>query len=184
VALAVVLVANLARSRAGRALQAVRDHDLAAEVIGVDVARYKIGAFAVAGAFAATAGALYGSLQQFVDPSQFGGIRGLFLSIQYIAVIVLGGIGTATGPVLGALLVGTLQFVLTEYSASIPLVRWHVGGSPFLSPEILDQLLYGMLIIGFLLVEPGGLNAAIQRAWSAGRRLVPSDRASQREGNR
>ena len=159
VALGALLAKNLIRSRPGRALQAVRDRDLAAEVIGVSQFRYKVGAFAVSSAYAAVAGALYGSYLQFVDPEQFGGVRGLFLSIQFIAMIILGGVGTVFGSVLGAIVIGSIPFLIKDYSDMIPLVTWEVGGKPLLDVPLLEQVLYGLLIIAFLLIEPRGLAA-------------------------
>ena len=159
VALAALLAKNLLRSRPGRALQAVRDRDLAADVIGVSQFRYKVGAFAVSSAFAAVAGAMYGALIQYVEPEQFGGVRGLFLSIQFIAMIILGGVGTVFGGVLGAVLIGAMPFIINDYSSSIPLVTWEIGGQPILNEDLLNQVLYGVLIIAALLIEPRGLAA-------------------------
>lgn len=159
VAIGALLAKNLIRSRPGRALQAVRDRDLAAEVIGVSQFRYKVGAFAVSSAYAAVAGALYGSYIQFVDPEQFGGVRGLFLSIQFIAMIILGGVGTVFGSVLGAIVIGSIPFLIKDYSDMIPLVTWEIGGKPLLDVPLLEQVLYGLLIIAFLLIEPRGLAA-------------------------
>src|SRR3546814_6092635 len=81
-------------------MQAVRDRDLSAEVIGVNLARYKTGAFAWSSAFAALSGALYGLVTERLDPSIFN----LFLSITFVAMIIIGGVGTVFGSVLGALL--------------------------------------------------------------------------------
>src|SRR3546814_13218572 len=80
VAIVAVLAKNLVRSRAGRAMQAVRDRDLSAEVIGVNLARYKTGAFAWSSAFAALSGALYGLVTERLAPSIFN----LFLSITFV----------------------------------------------------------------------------------------------------
>jgi len=159
VALGALLAKNLLRSRPGRALQAVRDRDLAAEVIGVSQFRYKVGAFALSSAYAAVAGALYGAFIQYVDPEQFGGVRGLFLSIQFIAMIILGGVGTVFGGVLGALVIGSIPFLIKDYATSIPLVTWEIGNKPILDVPLLEQVLYGLLIIAFLLLEPRGLAA-------------------------
>jgi branched-chain amino acid transport system permease protein len=159
VAVAALLAKNLIRSRPGRALQAVRDRDLAAEVIGVSQFRYKVGAFAVSSAYAAVSGALYGAFLQFVDPEQFGGVRGLFLSIQFIAMIILGGVGTIFGSVLGAIVIGSIPFLIKDYSSAIPLVTWELGGKPLLDVPLLEQVLYGLLIIAALLIEPRGLAA-------------------------
>jgi len=158
-ALGALLAKNLIRSRPGRALQAVRDRDLAAEVIGVSQFRYKVGAFAVSSAYAAVAGALYGVYIGYADPEQFGGVRGLFLSIQFIAMIILGGVGTVFGSVLGAIVIGTIPYLIKEYSEAIPLVTWKIGNQPVLDVPLLEQVLYGLLIIAFLLIEPRGLAA-------------------------
>ena len=162
VAIALVLARNLVRSRAGRAMQAVRDRDLAAEIIGVSLARYKVGAFAVSSMLAAVAGAMYGVLQQNISPSEFGGEFGLFLSIQYVAIIIVGGLGTVFGSVLGAIVVGAVPRLIEELSTStdLPFVYGDQGGADgFLSVFSLNQALFGLMIVLFLVFEPRGLAA-------------------------
>lgn len=162
VAIGVVLAKNLVRTRPGRAMQAVRDRDLAAEAIGVSLARYKVGAFAISSVYAAIAGALYGSLQQFVSPTEFGGQLGLFLSIQYIAIIIVGGVGTIFGSVIGAFVVGAMPRIIENISRNtdIPFVGGDAGGPEgALSVFSLNQALFGVLIVAFLLFEPLGLAA-------------------------
>lgn len=144
---------NLARTRPGRAMQAVRDRDQAAEVIGVRAGRYKVGAFAVSSAMTAVAGALYGSYQQFVSPDEWT----LLLSIQYIAIIIVGGLGTIFGSVLGALFIGALPALIERYSDAIPGVATTVGGEGFISVFALNQAIFGLLIVLFLIFEPYGL---------------------------
>jgi branched-chain amino acid transport system permease protein len=166
VAVGMVLAKNLVRTRPGRAMQAVRDRDLAAEAIGVSLSRYKVGAFAISSVYAAVAGGLYGVLQQFVSPTEFGGQLGLFLSIQYIAIIIVGGVGTLYGSLIGAFIVGAMPRVIENFSRNndIPFVRGDAGGSDgFLSVFSLNQALFGLLIIGFLLFEPLGLAAVWMR---------------------
>src|SRR3546814_743391 len=114
VGIGALLAKNLVRTRPGRAMQAVRDRDLAAEVIGVSLARYKVGAFAISSGYAALAGGLFGVLQRYVSPTEFGGQLGLFLSIQYIAIIIVGGIGTIFGSILGAFIVGAMPRVIED----------------------------------------------------------------------
>jgi branched-chain amino acid transport system permease protein len=166
VGIGALLAGNLVRSRTGRAMQAVRDRDVAAEVLGISAARYKIGAFACAGAYGAVAGALFGALQQFVDPSQFGGVRGLFLSIQFVAVIVIGGLGSVSGGIAGAVVIASSQLLIRDYGQHIPIAGWHVGGQALLPAEVFDQVVYGLLIIGFLLFEPKGMAGLARRARS------------------
>ena len=161
-----VLARNLVRTRPGRAMQAVRDGDVAAEIIGVDVRRYKVGAFAISAAFAALAGGLYAVIQQYVSPEEFSGNRGLFLSIQFIAIIIVGGMGTLYGSVLGAAIVGALPRLLDDLSTHVdlPLVSGDKGGPDgYLTIFSLNQMLFGLLIVAFLLLEPRGLAAVWQR---------------------
>lgn len=159
VALVALIAANIARSRAGRALQAIRDRDLAAELTGVDIARTKVAVFALSSALAALAGALLGAYQEYVSPSEWN----LVLSIQYIAIIIVGGLGSVYGPVLGALFVGSLPRVIEEYSDKIPGVASGAGDDGIITVFALNQLLFGILIIGFLIAEPRGLTALFRR---------------------
>ncbi|MCU1377977.1 MAG: branched-chain amino acid transporter permease [Acidimicrobiales bacterium] len=162
VAIVLLLARNLVRTRPGRALQAVRDRDLAAEIIGVSQARYKISAFAVSSMLAAMAGGFYAVIQQYVSPTEFGGQVGLFLSIQFIAIIIVGGVGTLFGSVLGAFVVGALPRVIENLSTNVdlPFVSGDKGGDPgFLTVFSLNQMLFGLLIVAFLLFEPRGLAA-------------------------
>jgi branched-chain amino acid transport system permease protein len=162
VAIGIVLAKNLTRSRPGRAMQAVRDRDIAAEIIGVSLARYKVGAFAVSSMYAAVAGGLYGLIQQYVSPSEFGGQLGLILSIQYIAIIIVGGVGTIFGPILGAFVVGAMPRIIenTSRNTDIPFVSGDRGGADgFITVFSLNQMLFGLLIVLFLLLEPRGLAA-------------------------
>lgn len=153
VAVATVLAWNIVRSRPGRAMQAIRERDLAAEVLGVSLTRYKVGAFAVSSAFAATAGALLAAYQQYVSPSEWT----LFLSIQYLAIIIVGGLGTILGAVIGAVFVASLPRVIEEVSGSLPFLA--AGGGEGISVFAFNQMLFGALIVGFLILEPRGLVA-------------------------
>jgi branched-chain amino acid transport system permease protein len=153
VSLIALLAKNLVRTRPGRALQAVRDRDQAAEVIGVRAGRYKIGAFMVSSAIASVAGALAGSYQQYVSPDQWN----LLLSIQYIAIVIVGGLGTIFGSVLGAVFVGALPALIDRYSSYLPGVQSTVGGEGVISVFALNQAIFGVLIVVFLVLEPRGL---------------------------
>jgi branched-chain amino acid transport system permease protein len=157
VAVCALLAKNIARTRPGRALQAARDRDVAAEVLGISLARTKIGVFIVSSAMAAVAGALFASYQQFVEPGGWS----LFLSIQYIAIIIVGGIGTVFGAVLGALFIGGVPQIVDRFSASIPFVAHTAGGGSgfHLTVFQLNQVIYGAVIVFFLVLEPHGLAA-------------------------
>lgn len=143
---------NIARSRPGRALQAIRDRDLAAEIIGVSQVHYKVGAFVVSSGYAACAGAIYASYARFLSPLDFS----LFLSIQFVAMIVVGGIGTIHGSILGALFLTVLPRFIESVSDRLPFVSADGTGAG-LTVQSLNQAMFGILIIAFLLFEPLGL---------------------------
>jgi branched-chain amino acid transport system permease protein len=147
-----VLARNLVRSRIGRALAAVRDRDLAAEVIGVDVTRYKMIAFAVSSFYAGVAGALLYVMIGFVEPGSFN----LALSVQYIAMILVGGVATISGSVLGAMFITLLPRVTRELPAVLPFIS-SSSTSGGITVFQVETILYGLLIIGFLIFEPRGL---------------------------
>lgn len=171
VALFVIVSANIVRTRPGRALQAIRDRDVAAEIVGISQSRYKVGAFVVSSAMAAMAGAMLGVQQTYLTPGGWN----IFLSIQYVAVIIVGGVGTVSGPVLGALFLGPLQEVIKHWSGNIPLLKDDTGtGGGIIDVNTFNQLLFGVLLILFLLFEPRGLAALWQRlrGWITRRRAA------------
>lgn len=151
VAAAVLLTANAVRSRTGRAMVAVRDREGVAGVMGIDVDRTKLTAFVASSALAAVAGALYGSYKHYVGPEDWG----LLLSIQYLAMVLIGGAGTVAGPVLGALAVTALPRVVEQVSPLLPFVADGTGRGVTVAQ--LDQLLFGAVIVAFVLAEPRGL---------------------------
>lgn len=148
-----ILGRNIARSGVGRAFSAVRDRDVAAAVIGVDLTRYKIMAFAMSSFFAGVAGALYFAVVGVFEPGTFG----LLLSIQYLAMILIGGVATISGSIMGALFVTSLGRISGEIAHFMPFISTTAGSGGFLSVFQLEAILYGLLIIGFLIFEPRGL---------------------------
>lgn len=143
--------ANLARSKVGRAFTAIRDRDIAAGVIGVNLARYKTIAFAVSSAYAGCAGALLYTVTGFFDPSSFS----LLLSVQYIAMVLIGGAGTISGAIAGAFFITLLPRLTRELQAWVPFL----SAQPNEMPNVfqVETILYGVLIIVFLIFEPRGL---------------------------
>jgi branched-chain amino acid transport system permease protein len=145
-AAAMVLVWNVTRSRPGRAMQGVRDREMVAAVLGVDLARAKLTAFVISSALGGICGALYASYLSFAQPEQWS----LLLSIQFVAAVIVGGAGTVSGPVLGALVV----FALPDLLGGLPGLSGSDGGA---SVDDIAAIVYGVLIIAFLLCEPRGL---------------------------
>ena len=129
-----VLAVNLVRSRIGRALIAIRDSDIAAEAMGVNLVLYKTLAFAVSAFYAGVAGGLLAALVGFISPESFNIIE----SINYLTMIVVGGLGSILGSVLGALLVSVLQHLLSGVKS-------------------LPQVVYGLILVLVVIFEPLGL---------------------------
>jgi branched-chain amino acid transport system permease protein len=143
---------NLVRTRPGRALQAIRDRDLAAEVLGVSLVQYKVGAFVVSSAYAACAGAIYASFARYLSPLDFT----LFLSIQYIAMIIVGGVGSILGSVLGAMFLTAVPRLVESFGTRLPFVSQGAGAGG-ITVFTLNQAIFALLIIAFLLFEPLGM---------------------------
>lgn len=159
--LIMLFVANVMRTRSGRAMQAVRDHDVAAEVLGVRMFRTQANAFVLSTAIAGVAGALLAVNLQYIRPDNFD----VNLSVQYLAIIVIGGMASAWGPVLGALFVGLVPVVVDRFASSLPFMSSPTQHG--LSTTDLQLILYGALIVVFLLLESKGLVALITRVVQA-----------------
>jgi branched-chain amino acid transport system permease protein len=157
--IAFVLARGAVRSRVGRAWRSVRDHEAAAAVMGVDVLRAKAGAFAVSAAYAGLAGVMVtlwlGLLKP--DESEFG-TYGLNTSIAFLAMAIIGGLGSIPGAMVGALIVYGTPQVLTLFADELGLGDTLAG----LSPTVISLYVYGVAVILVVLFEPGGL-AAIGR---------------------
>ncbi len=145
---------NLVRSRVGRAFIAIRDRDIAAEIIGVNIFRYKLLAFAVSSFYAGVAGALWTYYLRIANYEHFT----LVVSIQYLAMIIIGGLGSVLGAVLGAIFIKLLPIALdiTVVGVSENVFGVSYGGvADFLAN--FQLVVFGGLIILFLAVEPQGL---------------------------
>ncbi|GAA3390592.1 branched-chain amino acid ABC transporter permease [Cryptosporangium minutisporangium] len=148
---------NLLRSRPGLALRTLRDSEVAASVMGVDVQRYKAKIFLVSSAYGGLAGVMYALSIGSVAPESFG----LFVSIQFLAMIVLGGLGSLPGAVLGAVFVTALPLVLQRYADALPLVT-DVGSGGVAAGEA-ARYLYGLAIVLVVLFHPSGLAGLASR---------------------
>ena len=185
-----VLAKNLMRTRVGRSWASIRDRDIAAEVMGVAEAKGKTQAFAISSFYAGVAGALLGSVFGRLIPETWN----LLLSVEFIAIILIGGAGTITGTLLGTMFVVTLPRFVDDFTlwlanqaetggafswladiviATGPddfgLISTGAAG-PGLSIFQLNIVLFGVLIVVFLIVEPLGLYGIwirIRNYWKA-----------------
>jgi len=146
-----VLARNLARSRVGRAFAAVRDRDVAAGVMGVNLNRYKLIAFTVSSFYAGVAGSLLYAGSGHFTPEGFN----LLMSVQFIAIVLIGGAATISGSIMGALLIAALPRIASELPGLIPWISASASEHPNIFE--VEQVTYGVLIIAFLLSEPRGL---------------------------
>jgi branched-chain amino acid transport system permease protein len=179
VGLAVVLLSwlfyrNVKASRAGRALHAVRDGEIAASVMGVRLTRAKGSAFLVSSMLAGLGGVLLALAFRHIVPETFG----VLLAVEFLAMIVIGGVASPSGTLAGALFVSALPVVLQRYSDALPFIADSpaAGG---ITAGVATRYCYGAAIVLVLLVEPGGL-AAIGRRVSVRltrRVTAPAERA-------
>lgn len=135
---------NIVRSRLGRSFIAVRESELAAQSMGVHLAKYKTVAFSIGAVYGSVSGSLYAGLSQFVNPDAF-----VFLvSIMYLTMNVVGGMGTLVGPVLGAVIFTVLPELLR------PAAEY-------------KEFFSGALLLAFLIFMPGGIAGTLASLWMA-----------------
>jgi len=134
VALVLILTWRLVESYHGRALRAIRDDETTAQVMGINTSAYKVAVFTLAAALAGLAGSLYAHYITFINPESFG----LHTSILILAMVVLGGMGSMTGAVMGAVILTALPEVLRQFQSY-------------------QDLIYGALLVGLLILRPEGL---------------------------
>lgn len=147
---------NILRGRPGRALEAIRDGETAASVLGVNVRRYKAAAFVLSSMYAGLAGVLIALAFQRPVPDYFD----LTLSVTYLAMIVIGGLGSVGGAVAGAAFVTALPLVLTHYSDQLTFLAQ--PGQPGIGPAEFSNFVYGAAIVLVILLAPGGLAALLR----------------------
>jgi len=156
-ALAYWFAANLLRSRPGRALQTLRDSEVAAAVMGVNVQGYKARVFLVSSMYAGLAGVLFALSVGSVAPESFS----LVVSVQFLAMIVLGGLGSVGGAAAGAAFVTALPLVFQQYAGSLPLVA--EPGQPGVVASQAAAFLYGLAVVLVVLFEPAGLAGLLRK---------------------
>jgi branched-chain amino acid transport system permease protein len=139
------LARNMIAGRPGRALETVRDSELAAASMGIDVRRAKAAAFCVSSMYAGLAGALFALAYGRIVPDSFGFV----LSIEFLVMVVLGGAGSIGGAIAGAFFVAALPPVLDHYSDLVPFVG--EPGSGALGPAQVSQLIFGAALVAVLI---------------------------------
>ena len=143
--IATLLILNLLRSPTGRAFVAIRDSEISAQSMGINLAYYKTLSFAISAALAGVAGALYAHKLQFISPDQFN----ILQSIDMLLMIVVGGLGSVHGAFLGAIFLITLPQVIALAKDYLPAA---IGQAPGL-----QGLVYGVVLVAFVLFEPMGI---------------------------
>lgn len=145
------LAGNLVDSRVGRALRAIHGSEPAAQAVGIDTTSYKLGIFTVAGAITALAGGLYAHYLTFINPSPFG----FAYSIELLLMVVLGGVASLWGALLGAALVVVLVEALRALS---PLLTVSHGAAEY------EIVLFGLILMALMVFVPQGLSGIFRRA--------------------
>ena len=141
------LAANLIRSRTGRAFEAIRQNDRTAAAIGIAVFPHKLLSFAISSFFAGVAGALFAYCTTTITPATFS----LKLSIELLALIIIGGIGSISGSILGAMAIVSLNEILTFITEYFTYTRTSAVFAP------LNEFVLGLAMVLFIIFEPNGL---------------------------
>jgi len=150
-ALLIVAAANISRTRTGRALLAVRESEIAAQASGIHLAAYKTLAFVVSAFYTGVAGGLFALVIGFLSPDSFD----VFLSVDFVAMIIVGGLGSILGSVVGAAVITTLNDTLAGFQNYRPLI-------------------FGAILITSMLFMPGGIASALRKIFSTRRRSMIS----------
>ena len=164
-ALTLLVSYNVIHSRAGRGLRALATSETAAAASGVPVGRYRLAVFALSAAFAGLAGGVYAFYLGYLSPGSFP----ILLSIEYVVMAVVGGLGTVVGPVIGATVIILLIQVLTTIATQ--------PGMPSYAPSVLSYAVYALLLVLAMLFLPRGLVPAGREAvreLAAKRRKAPT----------
>ncbi len=154
--IALFFMSNLFASRFGRSMRLVRDNDVAAELVGISLPRARVAAFVISAAYAALGGGLWTIVNNAVTPSTYG----FALSITILSLVVIGGIGTIPGAIIGGLI----------YAYSNSAIGWitaHTGLSP--QGNVASQLngiIFGTLLVLTIVFAPLGISGALRRLWS------------------
>lgn len=145
--LTIIIVANFVHSKTGRAIRAVRNDELAATAMGINATKYKLMAFVMGASLAAVGGSLYASYLQSIAPSNFN----IMESVSILIIVVLGGIGSITGSVIAAVVLGAIDTILQNFGS-------------------LRMVIYAVMLIVIMIAKPSGLMG--RREFSIGKWLA------------
>ena len=160
------MAVNIVRTRYGRAFIAIRDNDRAAEGMGIPIFLYKLIAFAISSFYAGFAGALWAYFMISITPEPFN----LWMSIEYIAMIIIGGLGSIPGSVLGSIFIISLNEVLGHLTEFLMNIGTSAGAAITIAP--LREFVFGLSIVLFIIFEPKGV-AELWRIIRSSFRLWP-----------
>lgn len=149
--LVLVVTWNLVRSRPGRALRALATNEQAATAVGVPVGRYRLAVFVLAAGFAGLAGGIYAFYLSYISPTSFP----LLLSIEFLIMAVIGGLGTVAGAAVGAALITAVVQLLTSLGQA--------PGLPTYLPTVFSDAVYALVLILVLVFLPAGIVPNVQR---------------------
>jgi branched-chain amino acid transport system permease protein len=159
--LCTIMAHNVGRSRLGRAFVAIRDHDLAAELLGINLFKYKLQAFFLAAVYAGLAGSLFAHHLRHINSETFN----LNDSVILLGMLIAGGLGASLGPILGAILVTSILELATMAG---PAVSAFLPSAAAGAVQALRPLFFGVVLMLFLIFEPRGLAhrwKLIKAAW-------------------
>jgi branched-chain amino acid transport system permease protein len=172
VLLALLVAVNLVGSRPGRALQAISTSERGAAAVGVNVASYKLRLFVLAAALAGLAGGLYAFQLQFLSPDAFP----LIMSIEFVVMVIVGGLGSVYGAVFGAVAIIWLQQELQDLGTQPDLLGFDL---PTQAPQVFRFGVFALILIVVMLFFPRGvvpgLGNALRRLWRRARRGAPTE---------
>lgn len=151
-----LVLRNLMRSAHGRAITAIREDETAAELLGVNLTRYKVLVFVLGAALAGLAGAVYANYQRYVSPNQFSFMQGVI----FLVIVVLGGMGSFTGTIFACVLIYAAPVVLSFAPDAWKMPLFYdptQGGVVYRSPKDLWQVIFSILLILMVIVRPQGI---------------------------
>ena len=148
-----LLGTNLMRTRDGRAFVAVRDHYLSAEIMGINLTKYRLMSFAISSFYAGVGGAMYGHYLGFVSAEGFT----ILLSIQFLGMIIIGGLGSVKGTLMGTVFMVLLPEVMETGVSALSVFEWANSTAVTDGLAYIKEMAIGLAIILFLIFEPDGL---------------------------